>query len=185
MNIIIEWLTYFFDWLILPNPDTIKKIVDEIRTDNPDLNTDDLVEIIIEKQSFKSGIIGAVTGIGGCLVLPITFFIDLVLSGRTNTSMIYMMAYAHGHDPKHDDLRFKSVVIMAGESMTHRLTHILAKFVAETLFKSLVKFVPLIGAVLGFLVNRQATEAVGHLTKKSYQQKNITNSNDHILPPTT
>ena len=64
----------------------------------------------------KNGLVGAVTGLGGMITLPVTIPTDLICSWRIQASMAFSIAYAYGHTKDTTDLRTDLYLILAGDS---------------------------------------------------------------------
>src|SRR5262245_47570871 len=74
----LRWLQRY----IAPDIADMNKKLAALRAANPGVSTDVLVRRIVRQQALKAGIVGAITGIGGFVTLPITLPIDLIASLR-------------------------------------------------------------------------------------------------------
>jgi hypothetical protein len=52
-----------------------------------------LARKIVKRKAFKSGLVGATTGVGGLIVLPATIPIDLGLTWRIQAAVALSIAY--------------------------------------------------------------------------------------------
>lgn len=60
--------------------------------------------------------IGAITGIGGIITLPVAVPVDLVCSWQIQASMALSIAYIYGHTKDTTDLKTDLYLILAGDS---------------------------------------------------------------------
>ncbi len=104
------------DNFIITDGDTIRTYITQMRQQHPDLNTDQLARRIVRDKAWRSGLIGAATGLGGILALPITLPADVILSWRLQIAMTYAIAHAYGHDTDNEALKATAYSILAGES---------------------------------------------------------------------
>jgi len=114
-------LQKIIDWAVTTNPDKIKNYVDKLRQQNPGISNNNLAKKIMSRKTFKSGLIGAATGIGGFITLPVSVPADLVASWRIQATMAVAIAYVYGHDVNTTDLKTDVYLIMAGNSAKEAL----------------------------------------------------------------
>lgn len=116
MSIINYALEQLLDAIISTNPMAIREYVDKLRVQNPGISNDRLAKMIIDRKSFKNGLIGAVTGIGSILTLPVSIPADIIASWRIQAIMAFSIAYVYGHTANTTDLKTDLYLIMAGDS---------------------------------------------------------------------
>ena len=104
------------DFVIKQDRSNIENYVNKIRELNPGISNDDLAKKIIERKSLKSGLVGAITGLGGLVTLPFAIPANIVASWRIQASMAFSIAYVYGHS-KNDmnELITDFYIIMAGD----------------------------------------------------------------------
>jgi len=72
----------------------------------------------------KNGLIGAITGLGGLITLPVSIPTDLICSWRIQASMAFSIAYVYGHTKDTTDLKTDLYLILAGDSAKEALKKI-------------------------------------------------------------
>lgn len=112
-------LEKIMDWTI--NLDETRSYVDKLRQQNPGITNDDLAEKIVDRKAFKSGLVGAVTGAGGVITLPVSVPANLVASWKIQATMAVAIACVYGHDFNTTDLKTDIYLIMAGNSAKEAL----------------------------------------------------------------
>jgi hypothetical protein len=114
------------------NPD-ISKLQTELekqRARNPNASTEQLIGAIIRQQAFKSGVIGAITGLGGFFTLPIGLPVDIVMSLRLQAAVVEFIASGYGHTRSNEhQARIRTFLIMsASRQITERRTGVASSF---------------------------------------------------------
>lgn len=104
------------DYVISTDYVTIEAYVDKLREQNKDISCDKLAEKILHRKSIKNGLVGAITGVGGLITLPVSIPTDLTLSWRIQASMAFSIAYVYGHTKDTTDLKTDLYIILAGDS---------------------------------------------------------------------
>ncbi len=64
---------------------------------------------VINDQAFKAGLIGALTGIGGILTLPIAIPVDFALSAKIQAATIHFIAQTYAPSQPVDTLRLQTL----------------------------------------------------------------------------
>ena len=80
------------DEIISHEPNTIEKRVAEFKLKYRNLEESEIAQKIIKDQSFSGGLLGAVTGLGGAILLPATISADLVKYLRIQAYMVCCLA---------------------------------------------------------------------------------------------
>ena len=104
------------DFVLSTDCVTIESYVDKLRSQNPGITSKKKKKKILSRKSMKNGLVGAVTGLGGMITLPVTIPTDLICSWRIQASMAFSIAYAYGHTKDTTDLRTDLYLILAGDS---------------------------------------------------------------------
>lgn len=145
----------------------------------PTVDTEKLVHRIIHQQAVKCGIVGAVTGFGGFITLPLTLPIDFLLSVRIQASMISFIARTYGQEKSLDNRAATYMVLTGSGEVTQMSQKVLLRysssFLSRFLGKSLSKLIPFLGAGISFLVNYAIARSTGHLALQWYKQKSLQN----------
>lgn len=114
-------LEKIISWVISVDTVKIETYVESLRSQNQGISNDDLAKKILNRKSFKNGLVGAVTGLGGFITLPVTIPTDLAMSWRLQASMAFSIAYVYGHNPETTDLKTDLYLILAGDSAKEAL----------------------------------------------------------------
>lgn len=114
-------LETIMDHVISIDSVTIEAYVDKLREQNRDISCDELAKKIMHRKSVKNGLVGAVTGIGGLITLPVSIPSDLICSWRIQASMAFSIAYVYGHTKDTTDLKTDLYLILAGDSAKEAL----------------------------------------------------------------
>ncbi len=114
-------LETIMDYIITTDSVTIENYIDTLRTQNINISNDELAKKILNRKSFKSGLVGAITGLGGLITLPVSIPADLALSWRIQATMAFSIAYIYGHTQETTDLKTDLYLILAGDSAKEAL----------------------------------------------------------------
>lgn len=109
------------DYVISTDSVTIEAYVDKLHEQNPGISSDELAKKVLNRKSVKNGFVGAVTGLGGLITLPVSIPADLICSWRIQASMAFSIAYIYGHTNDTTDLKTDLYLIMAGDSAKEAL----------------------------------------------------------------
>lgn len=157
------------DDLLNPDTERLHKRFAELRAAQPNATTEQLIGRIIQGQAFRSGIVGAITGLGGFITLPIALPIDVLLSLRLQAGLVNFIAHTYGHTNDDMEAQLRNQLIMAGGSrLTQSATSAATGFLVRVIGKSFSKLVPFVGAALSFAVNYAFTQGVGRVTQRVY-----------------
>lgn len=141
---------------------------DELVAANPKATRDELVTRIINRQAFRSGLVGVVTGIWGAFALPITLPLDVLLSVRIQAEMVAFIARIYGYADSADTQVASYLVMSGSSSVTQTTAEAITGFAVRLIGKSFSKFIPFIGAIISFGVNYALTQATGRATARWY-----------------
>jgi len=162
-----------FQRFVMPDLGEMQRRLAKMRADNPQASTEALVAKIIRQQSFKCGLVGAVTGLGGFITLPIAIPVDILLSLRLQATMVQFIAMLYGEtSPDSQELKLQTYLVMSGGA---EVTEASFKFIMRTVLRilgdSLAKLIPVIGAGVGFIVNYALAQATGNIAMRWYAGK--------------
>jgi EcsC protein family len=144
-----------------------------------------------------AGVIGAATSIGGFITLPATLPANLACTALVQLRMVQAIAILAGHDPKDDRVRSMALLALLGMSAADVLKEIgisvaralteqfIKDVVVQALAKAVVKgaitktasrsitasvsrLVPLVGAVIGGVIDASATKLIGEMAIKVF-----------------
>lgn len=157
------------------NPDisTLNQAYERARAANPQAAPEQLIGRIIRRQAFRSGVVGAVTGLGGLVTLPVALPVDIVLSLRLQAALVEFIANRYGHtNPGETESRIRAYLIMSGSGrVSEAAINIITKYLLRVVGKSVSKLVPVLGAVVSFGVNYAIVQAIGGVAVRYYRSQ--------------
>jgi hypothetical protein len=112
------------DYVIDIDSNVIRGYVETMKGQHPGLSKDELAQKIVSKAAMKNGLLGAVTGVGGVLTLPVMVPADVAGSWRTQAAMVFAVAHVYGYASDTADLRTDFYIILAGDSAKEALKRI-------------------------------------------------------------
>jgi hypothetical protein len=177
VSFVIGVIALFWAWRQIQHytaPD-IKKIQQQftkIRASNTKMTDARAIQRIINQQAFKCGLVGAITSFGGFYTLPIALPVDLVLSMRIQSTMVEFIAQHYGHTSRNEiENRLKTYVVSTGSvTLTEQTSTFLFRYGVRLLEKTFPKFIPVLGAVIGFVVNYFIARATGNVAFQWYSK---------------
>lgn len=128
---------------------------------------------IIRQQSFKAGVVGAITSFGGFYTLPIALPVDIYLSTQIQATLVEFIATQYGQtNASAIENRAKAYLVTTGSvQVTERTSALIMKYAVRFLGKSFAKLIPFIGAAVGFIVNYSIAMTTGNLAIQWYSGK--------------
>jgi len=120
-NFIVKWLDSFIDSFLASKPPEIIAYVEKLRSQNQGISNIELARKIRNRKSFKNGLVGAATGIGGLITLPVTVPADLIASWKIQIALAFTIAYIFGQTSDTTDLKTDIYLILAGSSASEAL----------------------------------------------------------------
>ncbi|MBZ0300112.1 MAG: EcsC family protein [Anaerolineae bacterium] len=156
-------------WLS-PDVARLEQQYEALRARSPEAASEQLITRIVQQQAFKCGIVGAVTGIGGLITLPLALPVDLVLSFRIQAALVNFIAHRYGDDSFEGvGATVRNTLIMTGSSrVTQTSTRFLMRLAVRLIEKSFSKLIPVAGAIIGFGVNYAIVQAMGRAALRWY-----------------
>ena len=173
----------WFDGWMTPDPVALQTRLTALRGRHPKLSDDALVQRLITNQAVKTGVVGALTGLGGITTLPVAIPIDFALSAKLQASLIHFVGQTYAPGQPLESSRLQTYAILAGSRFTQQaidvsnrvvqaaITRLMRRLLAETVAEALLKIVPLVGAIVGFVFNYATTRAVGELAIRKYRDR--------------
>lgn len=140
------------------------------RIDYPDENDDEILSRVVRREALIAGVIGFVTGIGGLLTLPIALPIDILSTIRIQYRLVEFLLSKNIENRRGVGTdRLKVLAIVFGSS---RLSSAGGKVVIATVTKYapqvVLKGIPIIGGVVGFLIDYMSTKTVARLAMREF-----------------
>lgn len=160
---------------VRPDLPKLERIVDGLRRKHPDLDHDALAKKLMHRQANRAGLVGLFTGIGGLPTLPFTVPIDVALTVKIQSNLVHMLRLLRGEHADADALSDSSLwlITTGGQELTTASSVLIRDLAVKSLSKSLLKFLPLLGGVVGYALNWFSTQALGRLTLKWMTRRGI------------
>ena len=117
ISVLEEALESLINMIISSDPEEINEYLDKIRSENATLSKRAIAEKIINEQSINSGLLGAVTGLGGLITLPATIPIDIVKSWRIQAFTIRCIGYLYEYTPANTDIKTDIFLVLSNGSI--------------------------------------------------------------------
>lgn len=134
-------LELVMDYVVSTDHIAIELYVDKLREQNKGISCDELAKKILHRKSIKNGLIGAITGVGGLITLPVSVPADLVSSWRIQASMAFSIAYVYGHTKDTTDLKTDLYLILAGDSAKEAMKRIGIEISKSVTKKAIQKYI--------------------------------------------
>ena len=147
-------LTNVVERVVTTDPTNIRRYVDQLRRENPDLNADELAKLVVSRKALKNGCVGAFGSLGGAFALPVAVPAEWLATWRIQANMALAIAYVYGHTLEDRDLKSDILLIMAGDAaissikdlgieFTQRVTrNAIQAYLTEEALKKLVATLP-------------------------------------------
>ncbi len=171
--------------LLTPEVSDLQKRFDTLRAANPGTSPDKFVAQIIHRQALRSGIVGALTSVGGVWVLPLGLAIDLYTSARNQAATMHFLAWANGIRDEDRVLKIGEMLALRGlenkinipeETLMNWQTgfasRVYAEIAGQVLQKSFAKLIPGLGLITGFVVN-YASARLFAMAAQAYYSGNL------------
>jgi len=142
------------DWMIETGQQDVVAYVEKLRSQNPGISNADLAKKIVRRKSTKNGMVGAATGIGGFLTLPLSVPADMFASWKIQIFLALVIAHVYGHNNNTADIRTDVYLILAGDSAKEALKRLgievskgvtkkaMNKYVTREIMKKIWKIIP-------------------------------------------
>lgn len=144
------------------NVEGLHRRYQRLQAQRPRASRDVLLGQIVAEQALRAGLIGAITGVGGVLTLPLGIAVDLALTLRIQINLVTFIEQVYTGGVDRGTAQLRSVVIMTGSGRAARWTTGAAvNAVTRVLGKSFAKVLPIIGAIISFAVNYAIMRTVG------------------------
>lgn len=161
----------WIDSFVTPDIGALRQKYEQRRAAKPDADPKTLIEPMVRSQALKCGIAGAVTGLGGFVTLPVALPVDMLLTARYQATMVSFIAHAYGFENSAEN-KAATYAVMTGSAQANKFTTaVIARYAPQAIGKTASKFIPVAGAVLGFVVNYAMTRALAKAASRWYQRK--------------
>jgi len=113
---LVKWIDGYIEKVAISHQPDITNYVGKLREQNPGISNNKLAKKIIDRKSFKNGLVGAATGVGGLITLPISVPTDLIVTWKMQIYLALTIAHIYGHTSETTDLKTDVYLILAGNS---------------------------------------------------------------------
>lgn len=143
----------------------LEKKLDKLGRKHPKDDRTMLIERLIKKESFNAGVVGFFTGLGGLLTLPIALPIDMLASIKIQSRLAkFLIHEADASSELSESAKMKIMAVVFGSGKMTAVSRGLAVSLTKKYAPQLVlKAVPLVGGVVGFLMDYFGTRTVAKL----------------------
>lgn len=163
-----QWLT--------PDETQLRAEYERMRAADPNANPQQFVNRIIQRQAVRSGLVGAITSVGGLPLLPIGLIIDMYSTSRIQSATLHFIGWALGARGDVQILNLQDSLVLRQEDVTNfvlsrapglgqRLTRQILEVLAE---KAFAKLIPGLGLIIGFAVNYSLTRGISRVAAQYY-----------------
>jgi len=178
--VVSAWVIRNGQRYLTPATEDLHQQFQHMKAQNPNVSPETLVNRIIHRQAIRSGIIGAITSVGGLPFLPFEMTIDLYTSARIQNATLHFIAWAlnpqgaNANTPilslgqalklgegGHVDEYFSNQTQAFGLGLSRRLVETVTE-------KAFAKLIPGLGLVIGFVVNYAITRGMSQLAMRWY-----------------
>lgn len=112
------------DWMIESGLRNVTDYVEKLRDSSPMISPKELAWKIVNRKSLKSGLVGAATGVGGLITLPVTIPADLLACWKIQIFMALAIAKVFGHTNDTTDFKTDVYLILAGNEAKEALKRV-------------------------------------------------------------
>lgn len=156
------------------NPDVgeLRRRFQRLRAAHPSASNEELIGRLIRGQAVRSGVVGAVTGLGGFITLPVALPLDVLLSLRLQAAIVDFIAEMYGRGDSDAERRVRTALILSGSGrLGETVFSVIMRFLLRVVGKSFSKLIPFIGAAVSFGLNFAIAQAVGSLALRVYRAR--------------
>lgn len=173
IGLVAYWLVRSFKNLVAPDAAKLRLDYEKLKVRNPSLSQEAVLKRMIQRESLKAGLIGAITSLGGFFTLPIALPIDILLSTQVQKTMVDFITVAYGKTQTSEaEARLRAYLVMTGGvKATETTSKLLMRGAGRLLGKSFSKLIPFAGALIGFGVNYAIARATGNIALQWYSGK--------------
>lgn len=161
-----------------PDTEALHKQYEKLKAEHPKATQQQLTRKIINRFAFRQGLVGAVTGVGGFLALPIGLTVDLAYSARSNSALSFFIAQLYGIESQEEALNLAQLLVLRREKVNpdelvlwqEQFAGLAYQQLARTvLLRTVSKVIPFAGAITGFLVNYSSAQIFGSVADQYYR----------------
>ncbi len=178
--IVSAWVIRNGQRYLTPDTTELHSQFERMKAQNPNISPETLINRIIHRQAIRSGLIGAITSVGGLPFLPFGMTIDLYASARIQNATLHFVAWALNPQGANANTPILSLgqTLKLGDggqvdeylsNQTQTLGLGLSRRLIEMVTeKAFAKLIPGLGLIIGFVVNYAITRGTSQLALRWY-----------------
>jgi hypothetical protein len=168
---------------LTPDTTDLHRQFEHMKAQNPNANPETFINRIIHRQAIRSGLIGAITSVGGLPFLPFGMTIDLYASARIQNATLHFIAWALNPQGANANTTILSLgqTLKLGDggqvdeylsNQTQTLGLGLSRRLIEMVTeKAFAKLIPGLGLIIGFVVNYAITRGTSQIAVRWYTER--------------
>lgn len=173
--LVAAWVLWFgkkqIDRLVSVDPTRIQARYAQLHEAQPMAARELILKRIIHEQAMRSGLVGAVTGLGGFITLPIALPIDLVVSAQIQAALLNGIAAEYQAQNRPQATWFSTMLLAGSDKVSASAAALFLRLLVRIGGKSVSKFVPILGAITAFVVNYWITRSTGLVAIQWYARQ--------------
>jgi hypothetical protein len=103
-GILLKWIDDYIERVVISHQPHISIYIEKLRQQNPGITAIELAKKVTSRKSFKNGLVGAATGVGGFITLPVSVPTDLIVSWKIQIYLALTIAHIFGHNSETTDI---------------------------------------------------------------------------------
>ena len=156
------------NWL-LEDVETLEKRFNKYKLENPDATNREIIRKVIHRECIVAGILGFITGVGGLAAMPITLPVDIISSIRIQARLTKFVQQKLGNT---SDMKNMAIAVTTNQVSTMTASYVL-KLTLQFIPKIAGKAIPIVGGIVGALVDASSTKALGEVLMKVGDENEI------------
>lgn len=173
--LVAAWVLWFgkkqLDRLVSVDPTRMQMRYTQLQAENSTATREEILGRIIHEQALRSGVVGAVTGLGGFITLPIALPIDLLVSAQIQAALLNGIAAEYQAQNKPQTTWFSAMLLAGSDKVSASAAALFLRLLIRIGGKSVSKFVPILGAITAFVVNYWITRSTGLVAVQWYARQ--------------
>ncbi len=146
----------------IPDPPSVNQDFKKLQSQHESLSDDELAQLIVTSTAKKCGKVGFFTGIFGFYTVLLAVPTDIILSIKYEAEMAQLLAFTYDYTEDMIDFKAESLLVVIGEA-------VVGEILTTTISKSIVRSIPLLGAVIGYFLNYWAAKIIGQFAVYYYK----------------
>ncbi len=156
------------DALLFGDSTVLNLKLELLRARHPQASEEELLRMIVNREALMAGVIGFFTGLGGLVTLPLTLPLQMVATVRIQTRLINFLSARRQGTLAPETRELRNYAILAGAK---QINHVGAKLILKLVLRFAPKMVfqalPVVGGIVGFLMDWLTTRGIGNFALAS------------------